>query len=103
MGENHKKCEKRGGMDYHFPRGWFGYALKVKDQYDNGNNDWIDKWDESGYCVAYHGFMNEKDGKGPINAINFILNNKLKPGGRQQYKYSKNWNSISNKTYKTVG
>ncbi len=35
--------EIRGGEKYIPPlKGWYGIGLKVLNQYDNGNNDWLD-------------------------------------------------------------
>jgi len=48
---------KHGGPIYCPPtHNWFGYGLKILDQYDNGNNDWI-AWDNNPneWAVAYHG------------------------------------------------
>ena len=51
--------EKRGGEDYISPLGWFGFGLKVKGKYDNGNNDWIGYNNKNGeFAVAYFGISN---------------------------------------------
>jgi hypothetical protein len=49
--------QKRGGIPYHPPTNkWVGYGLKVWDQYDNGNNDWIGMdGNENEWAVAFHG------------------------------------------------
>ena len=44
----------RGGLKYIQPFGWIGIGLNVKDKFDDGNNNWIDKNNEKGeYAVAY--------------------------------------------------
>ena len=49
--------EKRGGKNYYPPdRNWVGYGLRVLDQYDNGNNDWIAMdGNPNEWAVAFHG------------------------------------------------
>lgn len=44
----------RGGQRYELPIGWKRFAVNVKGQYDDGNNDWL-REDETGWAVAYHG------------------------------------------------
>ena len=47
---------KRGGEVYIPPMGWIGYGLRVKDMYDNGNNDWLEMDNNPNeWAVAYHG------------------------------------------------
>ena len=48
---------KRGGLEYYPPdSNWIGYGLRVLNQYDNGNNDWIEmNGNENEWAVAYHG------------------------------------------------
>jgi hypothetical protein len=62
----------RGGMTYYPPtHNWIGYGLKVLDQYDNGNNDWIAMdGNPNEWAVAFHGTSTsavkpicKKDGK----------------------------------------
>ena len=52
-----KSWQIRGGFSYYPPNnGWVGFGLKVLDQYDNGNNDWIAKDNNPNErAVAYHG------------------------------------------------
>ena len=52
-----KTLETRGGMPYHAPTdNWVGYGLKVWDQYDDGNNDWIAmNGNPNEWAVAFHG------------------------------------------------
>jgi len=49
--------QKRGGFNYYPPtNNWIGIGLKVWDEYDNGNNDWISKDNNPNeWAVAYHG------------------------------------------------
>jgi len=49
--------QKRGGWDYYPPNNkWVGYGLRVWDQYDKGNNDWIGMdGNPNEWAVAYHG------------------------------------------------
>ena len=48
---------KRGGFEYFPPlNGWKGFGLKVMDNYDNGNNDWLAcNGNKNEWAVAYHG------------------------------------------------
>ena len=52
-----KEESKRGGVNYNPPgNNWSGYGLKVLDEYDNGDNDWITKnGNPKEWAVAYHG------------------------------------------------
>ena len=52
-----KTIETRGNMPYHAPTSnWVGYGLKVVDQYDDGNNDWIAmNGNPNEWAVAFHG------------------------------------------------
>ena len=67
-----KPGELRGGEEYFSPGdNWIGYGLKVLDQYDNKNNDWIAmNGNKNEWAVAYHGTSEdavkpicEKEGK----------------------------------------
>ncbi len=57
---------KRGGEEYLPPEGWIRYGLKVYNQYDNRNNNWL-RCDngEGEWCVAYSWLSYGK------NALNF--------------------------------
>lgn len=81
--------EGRGGLDYYFPKGWEGYALKVLGKYDDGNDNWIVKKSSQGWAVGYHGVSNEPEKKIPS-----ILNDKLNPGARQVYQSSIDCNPL---------
>ena len=55
--------ETRGGEDYNPPVGWWRYGLKVLDQYDNGNNDWLSYDNRPGeWCISYSGLSVTKKG-----------------------------------------
>ena len=48
--------ETRGGEVYYPPVGWHRYGLKVWDQYDKSNNDWLSYDNRKGeWCIAYSG------------------------------------------------
>ena len=63
----------RGGEVYIPPMGWIGYGLRVKDVYDNGNNDWLEMNNNPNeWAVAYHGIgkaHNTKDTESITNKI----------------------------------
>jgi len=81
--------EGRGGLDYYFPIGWKGYALKVLGKYDDGRDDWIVKHNASGWAVGYHGVSYD-----PVKKIQSILNSKLRPGLGQVYQSSQDCNPL---------
>jgi hypothetical protein len=55
--------ETRGGEDYNPPVGWWRYGLKVIDEYDNGNNDWLSYDNRPGeWCISYSGLSINKNG-----------------------------------------
>ncbi|KAM3144836.1 hypothetical protein pb186bvf_003145 [Paramecium bursaria] len=80
--QNHPEFELRGPQQdqikYFFPRGWKGYALKVKGKYDEGNDDWIlmnnnpNQWH-----IMYHGTNQQFVGR--------IVEQGFKVGERQKY------------------
>ena len=73
---------KRGGEKYSPPYGWKGIALKVLNEFDNGDNSWLGNEGKEGeWAVAYHGIGNGNEFK---KLINIILNN-LRNGPRQLY------------------
>ncbi len=49
--------DKRGNLDYFFPKGWKRYGLNVKNKnYDHGNMDWLSMNNgPKEWAVAYHG------------------------------------------------
>ena len=86
------KNEKRGGYPYNPPpKGWKGYGLKVKDVYDNGNNDWLAyDGNPNEWAVAYHGI---RSNFGPVEqATKNIFIGGFKPGKGQAYSNKNNDN-----------
>lgn len=48
--------ETRGGKPYYPPEGWWRYGLRVYDQYDEKNNDWLSYDNRKGeWCIGYSG------------------------------------------------
>ena len=88
---------KRGGFDYIPPKGWKGFGLKVFDEYDNGNNDWLGcNGNPNEWAVAYHG-IGTKLGYKVEDAARLIYTGKeFKSGSGQACKDHKN----TNKKYK---
>ena len=95
---------KRGRIDYFPPdKNWIGFGLRVLDQYDNGNNDWIQmNNNKNEWAVAYHGTSNSaikpicsKNGK--------FFASRSEGGKRQYYENFKNVNEISNAQYPKCG
>jgi len=73
------KDEKRGGHTYYPPEGWKGFGIKVKDQYDNKDNTWIDYIDRDGvWSIAYHGTQSQFVGS--------IMETGLRKGSGQVHK-----------------
>ena len=55
--------ETRGGENYNPPVGWWRYGLKVVDEYDDGNNDWLSYDNRPGeWCISYSGLSINKNG-----------------------------------------
>jgi len=72
----------RGKHEYLPPLGWKGFGLKVVDNYDNGNNDWI-KMDgnPNEWAIAYHGIGR---GRNDVEEItNKIYHGGFEPGKGQ--------------------
>ena len=63
---------KRGSETYNPPYGWIGIGLNVINKYDNGDNSWLKKNNNS-WAIAYYGFGNnissEEKGKMLYNII----------------------------------
>ena len=73
---------KRGGEKYTPPFGWKGFALKVLNKFDKGNNAWLGNEGKEGeWAIAYHGIGKGNEFK---KLINIVLNN-LKNGPGQLY------------------
>ena len=73
---------KRGGEIYNPPYSWNGFALRVLNKFDNGNNLWLEnKGKEGEWAIGYHGIE-----KGNIfrKLLNIIKEN-LKSGPGQLY------------------
>ena len=82
----------RGGEIYDPPYEWHGYGLRVLNNYDNGNNDWIgcnNKINE--WAVAYHGIGKSRGKYDNVfkNTLSIVENN-LSKGIRQLYKNNNN-------------
>lgn len=46
-------------MKYFYPKGWKGYALKVKGKFDEGNDDWLHMDSNSNqWHIMFHGTDN---------------------------------------------
>ena len=57
--------ETRGGENYYPPVGWWRYGLKVVDEYDDGDNDWLSYDNRPGeWCISYSGLSINKNGIG---------------------------------------
>ena len=85
--------EKRGGLDYIPPIGWFGYGLKVTKKYDNGNDTWLNYNGLKGeFAVAYFGLSNIYGNKKNMNHFLNEINSKnaLNAGYEQIYKNDEN-------------
>ena len=85
--------EKRGGLDYIPPIGWFGYGLKVTKKYDNGNDTWLNCGGLEGeFAVAYFGLSNIYGNKKNMNHFLNEINSKnaLNAGYEQIYKNDEN-------------
>ena len=77
-----KKNFKRGGETYTPPYGWKGFALRVLNKFDNGDNSWLGNEGKEGeWAIAYHGIGKGNEFK---KMINIVLNN-LRNGPGQLY------------------
>ena len=84
---------KRGGFNYIPPlKGWKGFGLKVLDNYDNGNNDWLGcNGNPNEWAVAYHG-IGSKLGKTVQEAAHDIFIGRV-------FKYNPNPESQQRRNY----
>ena len=87
---NLAKTKMNGGKKYNPPYGWYGLALKIKNQNVkkyNSNNSWLGKDNTEGeWCVAYHGV-----GKGNVfNKVLNIINGDLKTEEGKLFRNEKN-------------
>ena len=79
---------------YDPPLGWYGYALKVKGKYDNGDNDWLGMDNSAGeWYIAYHG-------TGGNEIPKKILEGGFKAGSGQVHSEYSNVNPLNNGTIK---
>ena len=78
---------KRGGEKYNPPYFWKGFALRVLNKFDNGNNSWLDNnGNENEWAIGYHGI-----GKGnEFNKLLNIIKENLKSGPGQLFEYLPN-------------
>ena len=85
---------KRAGFKYIPPKGWKGFGLKVWDEYDEGNNDWLDcNGNPNEWAVAYHG-IGTRAGSKVEDAAHLIFTGGFKAGPGQVHKSDKNINKI---------
>ena len=79
---------------YDPPLGWYGYALKVKGKYDNGDDDWLGMDNSAGeWYIAYHG-------TGGNEIPKKILEGGFKAGSGQVHSEYSNVNPLNNGTIK---
>ena len=87
----------RGGEQYDPPYEWHAYGLKVLNNYDNRNNDWLAcNNNPNEWAVAYHGVGGKRGKFGTVfeNVVSIAKNN-LSPGLRQRYEEKKNIRQIT--------
>ena len=111
-----KSKQKRSSyaLDYYPPNGWIGIGLNIN-KFD-AKQDWIDK--ETGWVTAYHGLrLSESKDKNYTNfncneydfnmklelTIKSIIENGLKDGINQPFKFENNSFSLSKNEYKICG
>jgi hypothetical protein len=92
--------QKRGPpgylIKYDPPIGYIGYGLRVLNQYDNGDNTWLDYNNVNGeWYIAYHGTQ--------IDAAQSIISGGFRAGKGQVHEYDKNINPLSNAHYNICG
>ena len=69
---------KRGSEIYNPPYGWLGIGLKVINEYDKGDNSWLNKNNDL-WAIAYYGFGKKIDKKEELKSMlkDIIVKNKL--------------------------
>ena len=92
--------EKRGPPGYlqiyDPPIGYTGYGLRVLNQYDNGDNTWLDYNNVNGeWYIAYHGTQ--------IDAAQAIISGGFRAGSNQVHEKDQNINPLSNAHYNICG
>ena len=63
---------KRGSEKYDPPYGWLGIGLNVINKYDNGDNIWLNK-DNDSWAIAYYGFGKKLTSEEIGNMLNDII------------------------------
>ena len=87
----------RGGEKYNPPYLWKGYALRVLNKFDNGDNSWLgNEGKENEWAIAYHGIGKGNEFRKLLN----IIKNNLKSGPGQLYK---NFPNIRDKNNNQIG
>ena len=87
----------RGGEKYYPPYEWHAYGLKVLNNYDNMNNDWLAcNNNPNEWAVAYHGVGGKRGKCGSVfkNVVSIVQNN-LAPGEGQFYEKYDNIRQIT--------
>ena len=87
----------RGREKYDPPYEWHAYGLKVLNNYDNMNNDWLAcNNNPNEWAVAYHGVGGKRGKFGRVfqNVVSIVQNN-LAPGKRQFYEKYDNIRQIT--------
>ncbi len=92
--------QKRGPpgylINYDPPIGYIGYGLRVLNQYDNGDNTWLDYSNVYGeWYIAYHGTQ--------IDAAQSIISGGFRAGQGQVHEFDNNINPLSNAQYNICG
>ena len=89
-----RKNFKRGGEKYKPPYFWKGFALRVLNKFDNGDNIWLgNEGKENEWAISYHGI-----GKGnEFNKLLNIIKENLKSGINTWKKYY--WHLLYNMFY----
>ena len=95
---------KRGGLEYFPPdSNWVGYGLRVLNQYDNGNNDWIQmNGNPNEWAVAYHG-TSESAVKPIISKEGKFFSTRAEGASGQKCEDDININPLSQEKYPICG
>ena len=95
---------KRGGLEYFPPdSNWIGYGLRVLNQYDNGNNDWIQmNGNKNEWAVAYHG-TSDSAVKPIISKEGKFFSTRAEGAAGQKCEKDKNINPLTQKQYPICG
>ncbi len=72
----------RGGFKYFPPSEYYGFGLKVKGNYDNGDDTWLGHINIAGeFAVAYHGIRHNN----PLWVVNRVVYSHLENGQNNTY------------------